>query len=134
MTGRLTVRDDSVTPCTDETIDVLRQLHPRRAAPVSGSLSTPELDVIPVDDSTRNVLPMPAEDITEAVKSFPAGSAGGFDGVRPQHLKDLTSRYTHILRDSDLRVMAERIPLDVRTSYVLRSHILYALAKKGEGI
>jgi len=31
------------------------------------------------------------EDVTAAIRSFPAGSAGGPDGVRPQHLRDLTS-------------------------------------------
>jgi len=31
------------------------------------------------------------EDITAAICSFPARSAGGPDGIRPQHLRDLTS-------------------------------------------
>jgi hypothetical protein len=31
------------------------------------------------------------KDIIAAIRSFPAGSAGGPDGVRPQHLRDLTS-------------------------------------------
>jgi hypothetical protein len=31
------------------------------------------------------------EDVLAAIRSFPAGSAGGPDGVRPQHLRDLTS-------------------------------------------
>jgi len=31
------------------------------------------------------------EDVTAAIRSFPAGSVGGLDGVRPQHLRDLTS-------------------------------------------
>ena len=28
-------------------------------------------------------------EIAQAIKSFPNGSAGGPDGLRPQHLKDL---------------------------------------------
>jgi len=31
------------------------------------------------------------EDVTAAIRFFSAGSAGGPDGVRPQHLSDLTS-------------------------------------------
>ena len=31
------------------------------------------------------------KDVIAAIHSFPAGSAGGPDGVRPQHLRDLTS-------------------------------------------
>jgi len=31
-----------------------------------------------------------AAEILKAVRSFPNGSAGGIDGLRPQHLKDLT--------------------------------------------
>jgi hypothetical protein len=38
-----------------------------------------------------------AEDITEDMKSFPVGSAGGLHGVRPQHVKDMTSPYTGIV-------------------------------------
>ena len=30
-------------------------------------------------------------EIVQAIHSFPNGSAGGPDGLRPQHLKDLTS-------------------------------------------
>ncbi|OQV15454.1 hypothetical protein BV898_10329 [Hypsibius exemplaris] len=30
-------------------------------------------------------------EVEEAIKSFPNGSAGGFDGLLPQHLKDMTS-------------------------------------------
>ena len=39
---------------------------------------------------------LPAQSIIKAVFSFPAGSAGGPDGVRPQHLKDLC---TYSLRE-----------------------------------
>lgn len=32
---------------------------------------------------------MTEAEIVKAVKSFPAGSAGGPDGIRPQHIADL---------------------------------------------
>lgn len=31
------------------------------------------------------------EEVYRAIRSFPCGSAGGPDGLRPQHLKDMTS-------------------------------------------
>ena len=34
-------------------------------------------------------IPVSEEEILGAIKSFPNGSAGGPDGLRPQHLKDL---------------------------------------------
>jgi len=35
-----------------------------------------------------------SKDIVDAIRSFPAGSAGGPDGVTPQHLKDLLAATT----------------------------------------
>ena len=37
---------------------------------------------------------MSDRDIINAVRSFPAGSAGGPDGITPQHLKDLFATVT----------------------------------------
>jgi len=37
-------------------------------------------------------LTVTSEAVLEAINSFPAGSSGGPDGLRPQHLKDLTNR------------------------------------------
>ena len=35
--------------------------------------------------------PLTEKEVVTAIRSFPCGSAGGPDGLRPQHLKDLTS-------------------------------------------
>jgi len=65
-----------------ETLRLLQAKHPPR--PLDYDLHLP------------SVLPPPLiasqQDVEMAIRSFPAGSAGGFDGLRPQHLKDLTSR------------------------------------------
>ena len=37
---------------------------------------------------------MSDRDIINAVRSFPAGSAGGPDGITPQHLKDILATVT----------------------------------------
>jgi hypothetical protein len=71
---QLAISDDSLAPCTDDTIDALYQLHRQQAAAVNGSLSPPEPDFISVDDSTLKVQSMFAKDITEAHKSSPAFS------------------------------------------------------------
>ena len=34
------------------------------------------------------------ENVANAIRSFPNGSAGGPDGLRPQHLKDMTGPST----------------------------------------
>jgi hypothetical protein len=48
--------------------------------------------------SVCNLLPVSLvvyeADITEAIKSFPNGSAGVLDQLRPQHLKEMTSALT----------------------------------------
>ena len=52
-------------------------------------------------------------DVRNAIKSFPPGSAGGRDGLRPQHLKDLTDNQggtplCEALRDFSNLVLAGR--------------------------
>ena len=46
----------------------------------TGALPAPERD---------SALSVSESDVRQAVLSFPAGSSGGPDGLRPQHLKDL---------------------------------------------
>ena len=43
------------------------------------------------DPTTLSTANFTDEDIIAAVRSFPAGLAGGPDGTRPQHLRDLIS-------------------------------------------
>ena len=75
---RLLCSDDKLAVVDATTRDELSHLHPsapadRRPAP---TCSSPHLQVCPL--ATKSV-----------IQSFPNGSAGGPDGVRPQHLKDL---------------------------------------------
>ena len=68
------------------------------------------------------------EDIFGAIRSFPAGSAGGLDGLRPQHLKDMTNSFTGMdgvqliasLADFANMCLAGRVPLTVRASFLRR--------------
>ena len=75
---RLLSSRDTLAPATHANLTSLRALHPsaplnRRAAPITSS--------VPLHVTLQAVL--------EAITSFPHGSAGGPDGLRPQHLKDL---------------------------------------------
>ena len=77
---RMLCSDDQLTVPDRSTFDKLCRLHPpvpgdrrRPAPPINGILP---LQVLPTA-------------IRSAIQSFPNGSAGGPDGLRPQHIKDL---------------------------------------------
>ena len=77
---RLLRSRDTLAPATQATLTSLRALHPsapldRRATP------DPNTSTAPLQATPQAVL--------AAITSFPHGSAGGPDGLRPQHLKDL---------------------------------------------
>jgi len=125
---RLAVSDDVLAPCCDAVADALRLLHPPCAAPTNGSTSPPQPDIDTVNSSTPSVLMLSAQDIVEAIKSFPTGSAGGLDGLRPQHLKDMTSPYTGLAGERLVATLTEfanmclagRVPPAVHCSTALR--------------
>jgi hypothetical protein len=79
-------------------------------------------------------------DIAEAIKTFPAGSAGGLDGLRPQHLKDMTSPFTggagqqliSSLTEFANICLAGLVPPSVQP--VLYGASLCALIKKDRGV
>ncbi|GAV01248.1 hypothetical protein RvY_11988 [Ramazzottius varieornatus] len=75
---RVLFSEDSVAAPTPEVLDTLRDKHPSESQDnPPDRLSLPEEVTV--------------EEILAAVKSFPNGSAGGVDGLRPQHLKDMLS-------------------------------------------
>jgi hypothetical protein len=75
-------------------------------------------------------------DIAAAIKSFPAGSAGGLDGLRPQHIKDMVGTQTAAvgqrlvasLTDFTNAVLSGHVPKVVRPVFCGAS--LCALSKK----
>ena len=81
---RIACSEDAIADITDETISSLREKHPG---------PHPESH-IPSPPQPEEFVPLPAiteEEVASAIRSFPRGSAGGPDGIRPQHLLDLTS-------------------------------------------
>lgn len=73
---------DSFASCTPETLHELLTKHPPPSRPLQFP-STP-------DDSTPPIC-VESSDVLKAILSFPNGSSGGLDALRPQNLKDLTS-------------------------------------------
>jgi len=81
--NRLAANDDTMAPFDDATAALLRTKHPARAETLT--------DSPPPTLSSDSTLCLQETDNLAAIQSFAPGSAGGPDGLRPQHLKDLTS-------------------------------------------
>ena len=79
-------------------------------------------------------------DIKLAISLFPVGSAGGMSGLRPQHLKDVTSRRTgdsgtaliSSLTALSNKILAGEVPNSVRPFFAGAN--LSAFTKPGNGI
>ena len=129
---RVVASDDRVVPLTDDVLRVLQLKHP----------SSPQ-HLRPTPVPSRDT-PSPAhaieKEIMLALRSFPASSSGGIDGLRPGHLKDLTSPATveagrHLrsaITDLINRFLLGDIPPFAREMFFSAS--LTALKKKDGGV
>ena len=76
---RIACSDDSIADMDQATLTALQQKHP-----------TPPADsVIPDLPPTNQSFSISEKEIALSIRSFPNSSAGGPDGLGPQHLKDL---------------------------------------------
>ena len=127
---RLAASDDIMSPFDDVTAAKLREKHPIRA--ITGST--------PLPPSSENCIAVLESDILGAIKTFIPGSAGGPDGLRPQHLKDLTCastgdagrRLLTLLTQFTNLCLAGRVPAEIQPVFCGAS--LCALNKKDGGI
>ena len=78
---RLACSEDTIAERSETTLNALRGKHP---PPHPDTLIPPA----PLDSVCT--LSFSEEEVAQAIRSFPNGSAGGPDGLRPQHLKDMT--------------------------------------------
>ena len=78
---RLVCSEDCLTDLDEETLAALKSKHP---PPHTDTLFPPA----PKEDSTFFTSILEGE-VAKAIISFPKGSAGGSNGLSPQHLKDL---------------------------------------------
>lgn len=128
--AKLLFSDDSLATDSAETFSALCSKHP------AVSLSTQ----LPTPPSSETPLHIDEEATLQAIRSFPNGSAGGLDGITPQHLKDLTDPLvgeagSGLLRD--LTALANfmldgHIPTEIVP--ILYGANLVALAKKDGGV
>ena len=80
----LACSEDSVAEASTATIAALKSKHP--TAHPDTILPPP-----PEEEALKAALVVSEREVTKALHSFPRGSAGGPDGLRPQHLLDMTS-------------------------------------------
>ena len=78
---RVVSSSDSIASPTDDVIDALRLKHP----------PGPEFIRAPDAKVSSTPITISSIEIGTAIKSFPGSSSGGIDGLRPGHLRDLTS-------------------------------------------
>jgi len=129
---RIAVSKDSPAPFDDDTAVLLRLLHPTKATSPSR--------VLQLSSHQPTPLQLTGSDIMAAIKSFPPGSAGGLDGMRPQHLKDMTSSVTGAAGQQLIASLTEfcnlclsgNVPIVVRPVFFGAS--LCALTRKGGGV
>lgn len=74
--------NETVAPNNEETFAQLQKKHP-----------TPRDDLVfpPAPDNSIKAIQVDQVKVQNGIQSFPAGSSGGIDGLRPQHMKDLIS-------------------------------------------
>ena len=121
--------EDSLAPDNDETFDRLSERHP--PAPVGISLP-------PAPDNGDAHIQVSADSVKKAILSFPAGSAGGPDGLKPGHLKNLIgvaeagNKLLESLTKLANLVLKEKIPEEIRPIFFGAN--LFALEKKDGGV
>ena len=121
--------DDTLAPDNSETLQQLRDRHP--AAPVGSFMPQ-------APENEENHIPASVDSVKLAILSFPAGSAGGPDGLKPGHLKHLIgaaeagNRLLESLTKLVNLVFKNMIPEDIRPIFFGAN--LCALSKKCGGI
>ena len=79
---RIASSEDTLAELNEEALSALRAKHPPQ----------PPSSCFPLAPAVNTSLPFLAEvEIVQAIRYFPSNSAGGPDGLRPQHLVDLIS-------------------------------------------
>jgi hypothetical protein len=77
---RTLISTDSIAPNNEETLNTLLNKHPKK--PSNRTFQ----DFLSSENKT---IKLTNENIIKALQSFPTGSSGGLDGLRPDHLKEM---------------------------------------------
>ena len=83
---RLAASDNTMAEYTEETVSALKSKYPQQAVSYQ-SPPAPESNQVPQISIEESA-------VRTVIKSFQAGSSGGIAGLKPQHLKDMTSALT----------------------------------------
>ena len=122
---------DAIAEPSSETLQALKAKHP---------LPPPDSDIPSLEHTSPLAFTIDTEVIMKVISSFPKGLSGGFDGLLPQHLKDLTSPsagdggtslLTALVRLTTL-IQEGRTPTSIRPLFFGAN--LTALTKKSGGI
>ena len=133
VSGAVRVRssDESVAAPSVEVLEALRAKHPS----AFGDIVLP-----PVPDQFTPATDVTAAEIISAITSFPNGSAGGVDGLKPQHLKDLITDSAGMVKDRLCEELAKLVTLMLNGKVleeicpILYGASLTALKKKDGGL
>ncbi|XP_052757454.1 uncharacterized protein LOC128202180 [Galleria mellonella] len=129
--ARLLFSNDAVAPNIPSTLAALHSKHP----PLPSNLNLPD-----APENTDIYIVASTQDVLHAVKSFNSGSAGGLDGLTPQHLKDLLygtpgDAGTSLLEDLTALVnLMLSGKINESITEILYGANLCALAKKDGGV
>ena len=129
---RVASSEDTLAEMVEVTILALRAKHP----PPHPNFSLPP----PPDDDSIPVVSVTEREVAAAIHSFPNGSTGGLDGLRPQQLQDLISPATGRSGDVLLQALTPFTNLILRGGTPHFAHpyffgaSLIALNKKDSGI
>ena len=96
---RLACSDDVLAPHTQSTLETLRAKHP----PLHPDSSFP----VATAEQLQHVFVLEPKVVLSAIRSFPNGSSGGIDGLKPQHLKDLSALSNGVAGKSFLIALAK---------------------------
>ena len=128
---RLSCSEDTMAELNDETLSALKAKH--LPSHIDSSFPSPL-------ENPPALPPLSEKEVIKAICSFPCGSAGGPDGLRPQHLKDLTcesaerggKELVRALSAFILHVLEGNTPVSVRPFFF--GATLIALRKKDGGV
>ena len=129
---KLTCSEDTIADMSIATLSALQQKHP---------YPHPDSCIPPLpQDSVAHTVSVSVEEVAKAIRLFPNGSAGGPDGLRPQHLKDMVGPSTAGGVHALLSALASFLSLVLvgRTPPSFRPYFfganLIALQKKNGGV
>ncbi|MDA8003073.1 MAG: reverse transcriptase domain-containing protein, partial [Alphaproteobacteria bacterium] len=128
---RLVCSEDSIAELDEVTLAALQSKHPP---------PHPNSCISPVPEEFAPTIQVSEEEIAHAISSFPNGSSGEPDGLRPQHLKNLISTSAERGGRELLRALTSfvNLVLDGKTPPSARPFFfgatLIPLGKKGGGI